>query len=172
MRRKKRTARGGVQVEKQQRFTLLIAQGVTISEAARVVGINRTTGTRWCHGRTILNSAGEPVQYPPVKIIPVKPRSVPSLSEAERILIPDLRPAGHSIRAISRETAGRHRTSAVRSAETSTRTAAITRTMLNSSPAAASAVTVSVASTLTRRCGRSFQSCWISAGARSKSLTS
>jgi hypothetical protein len=40
--------------------------GVSNSEACRVVGINRRTGTRWRYGRTILNTAGEPVHYPAV----------------------------------------------------------------------------------------------------------
>ena len=38
--------------EKQDRFVRLIAQGVSNSEACRIVGINRRTGTRWRFGRT------------------------------------------------------------------------------------------------------------------------
>ena len=46
-------------MEKQQRFLRLIAQGVSNSEACRIVGIHRKTGTRWRYGRTVVNSAGE-----------------------------------------------------------------------------------------------------------------
>jgi len=48
--------------EKQDRYISLIAKGVNNSEACRLVGINRRTGTRWRFGRTILNSAGETVE--------------------------------------------------------------------------------------------------------------
>ena len=54
--------------EKQERFARLIAQGVSNAEACRKVGINRRTGTRWRFGRTILNTAGAAVHYPPVRI--------------------------------------------------------------------------------------------------------
>ena len=65
----RKTRRGGMLVEKQDRFVRLIAQGVTNAEACRIVGINRRTGTRWRYGRTILNTAGEPVHYPAVSLI-------------------------------------------------------------------------------------------------------
>ena len=55
-------------VEKQEWFARLIAQGVSNSEACRIVGINRRTGTRWRYGRTILNTAGQAVHYPPVRL--------------------------------------------------------------------------------------------------------
>jgi transposase len=64
-----------VQAEKQELFTRLIAQGISNSEACRIVGINRKTGTRWRYGRTVRNTSGEPVQYPPVKIAVLRPRS-------------------------------------------------------------------------------------------------
>ncbi len=44
MRGRKRTPAGGVQAEKQQRYSELIAQGINNSEACRLVGINRKTG--------------------------------------------------------------------------------------------------------------------------------
>ena len=47
----------------------LIAQGVSNSEACRLVGIDRKTGNRWRYGRKVRNSAGALVIYPPVKII-------------------------------------------------------------------------------------------------------
>src|SRR4051794_3515909 len=67
MRERRRIPAGGVQAEKQQQFVRLIAQGLSNSEACRLVGINRRTGTRWRYGRTVLNTAGELVRYPAVK---------------------------------------------------------------------------------------------------------
>ena len=61
---RRRTPAGGVQAEKQQRYVRLIAQGISNTEACRIVGINRKTGTRWRYGRTVLNSAGEALHYP------------------------------------------------------------------------------------------------------------
>jgi hypothetical protein len=63
----RRRPSGGL-TEKQDRFVRLIAQGVSNAAACRAVGINRRTGTRWRFGRIILNTAGEAVQYPPVRI--------------------------------------------------------------------------------------------------------
>ena len=68
MRDRRRTPAGGVQAEKQQRYVQLIAQGVSNSEACRLVGINRKTGNRWRYGRRVRNSAGALVIYAPVKI--------------------------------------------------------------------------------------------------------
>ena len=64
--RRRRPSRG--LSEKQQRFVRLIAQGVSNAEACRRVGINRRTGTRWRFGRTVCNTAGEVLQYPPVRV--------------------------------------------------------------------------------------------------------
>ena len=44
--RDRRRKRAGVQAEKQQRYLQLITQGVSNSEACRLVGINRKTGPR------------------------------------------------------------------------------------------------------------------------------
>jgi IS30 family transposase len=96
--------------EQQDRFVRLIAQGVPNAEACRIVGINRRTGTRWRLGRTIRNTAGELVHYPPAHTGPA-PRY---LSLAERTVIADLyrerRPAreiaaiiGRSPSTVSRE---------------------------------------------------------------------
>jgi hypothetical protein len=101
--RERKTHAGMVQAEKQERFVRLIAQGVNNSEACRRVGINRRTGERWRLGRSVLNTAGEVVHYPPVKITPTKPRSPRYLSEHERIVIADLLTAGRTVRAIGLE---------------------------------------------------------------------
>src|SRR5450755_2008260 len=118
---KRRTPRGGVQAEKQQRYVRLIAQGVSNAEACRLVGINRKTGTRWRYGRQVCNSAGVLVHYAPVKIIEAKPRSPRYLSEQERIAIADGLLAKMTVRAIARRgwDAPRRR-SAARSAATVT----------------------------------------------------
>ena len=103
MRDRRRTPAGGVQAEKQQRYAQLIAQGITNSEACRVVGIDRKTGNRWRYGRKVRNSAGALVIYPPVKITEPRPRSPRYLSEQERIRIADLLAARMSVRGIAQE---------------------------------------------------------------------
>jgi IS30 family transposase len=104
MGRSRTTHAGHALTEKQDRFVRLIAQGVSNSEACRVVGINRRTGTRWRFGRTILNTAGEAVQYPPVRIsTPPTARHPRYLSLAERTVIADLRREGGTVRQIATE---------------------------------------------------------------------
>jgi transposase, IS30 family len=103
MRQRRRAPAGGVQAEKQRRFVRLIAQGVSNAEACRIVGINRRTGTRWRYGRSVLNSGGEVLHYPPVTIEPEKPRSCRYLSEQERVMIADRLAAGNTVRAIAGE---------------------------------------------------------------------
>jgi transposase-like protein len=103
MRERRRTPAGGVQAGKQQRYVRLIAQGISNSEACRLVGINRRTGTRWRYGRTVLSTAGEAVHYSVVTISEPKARSPRFLSQPERIAIADLLTRSESIRAIARE---------------------------------------------------------------------
>ena len=98
--RARRPSRG--LMEKQDRFVRLIAQGVSNSEACRRVGINRRTGTRWRFGRSILNTAGETVQYPPVcNLRSPKPRHPRYLSLAERTTIAGLRREKGAVREIA-----------------------------------------------------------------------
>jgi hypothetical protein len=54
---------------KRERFPDLIQQGMANSEACRIVGVNRRTGTRWRYGRTVINRAGQRLEYPPVKTV-------------------------------------------------------------------------------------------------------
>src|SRR3954468_3655046 len=102
MGRSRTTHPGRALTEKQDRFVRLIAQGVGNAEACRTVGINRRTGTRWRFGRTIRNTAGEPVHYPPVQT-----RSAPRsrhpryLSLAERTVIADLHRERRTFREIA-----------------------------------------------------------------------
>lgn len=93
---------GGGATDKQEQFTRLIGQGVSNSEACRIVGINRRTGTRWRYGRTIHNTAGESVHYPPVSTPRVARRLSPRyLSLDERTLIADLHCQRETVRAIA-----------------------------------------------------------------------
>jgi transposase, IS30 family len=101
--RDRRRKRAGVQAEKQQRYLQLITQGVSNSEACRLVGINRKTGTRWRYGRSVRNSVGELLHYPPVKAKDTKPRSPRYLSEHERIRIADMLSSGETVRGIAGE---------------------------------------------------------------------
>ncbi len=100
-----RRAVGVALFEQRERFSRLIARGVSNSEACRLVGINRRTGTRWRFGRTVLDAAGRAVQYPPVTNSkrPSKPLSPRYLSFDERSVIADLLRAGETMRAIAAE---------------------------------------------------------------------
>jgi Helix-turn-helix domain len=99
----RKTRRGVMWVEKQEWFIRLIRQGVSNAEACRIVGINRKTGTRWRYGRTIRNTAGEAVHYPPVRLTtPTVPHSR-YLSITERTTIADLHDAGVGVRGIAAE---------------------------------------------------------------------
>jgi len=90
--------------ERQDKFVRLIAQGVSNAEACRMVGVNRRTGTRWRFGRSVLNTAGEAVEYPPVCLpTPPKPRHPRYLSLAERNMIADLRREQRTVRQIAAE---------------------------------------------------------------------
>jgi transposase, IS30 family len=92
------------QTAKREQYAALIARGVTYSEACRIVGINRRTGKRWRHGRTITGSSGQRLHYPPVVGVKRKREiSARFLSEDERVRIADLRRAGEGVRAIARE---------------------------------------------------------------------
>ena len=81
----------------------MIAQGINNTEACRIVGINRKTGNRWRYGRSIRNSVGERVHYPPVQIEQRRPRSPRYLAEEERVAIADLLSVGEGVRAIARK---------------------------------------------------------------------
>lgn len=97
-----KSRRGRVLAEKQEWFARLIRQGVGNSEACRIVGVNRRTGTRWRYGRTILNTVGEAVHYPAVTSTVSKPVHPRYLSPEERTTIADLRRVGTSVHDIAR----------------------------------------------------------------------
>jgi len=89
------------QTEKREWFARLIAQGASNSQACRIVGVNRKTGKRWRHGRTVITSSGKRRHYPPV--ISTRKREISSryLSEDERVRIADLHREGNGVRAIA-----------------------------------------------------------------------
>ena len=104
------------QTVKREQYAALIERGVSFSEACRIVGINRRTGKRWRHGRTITVSGGRRLHYPPVIVerphgsclsLPALSRrcdreiSARFLSADERVCIADLRRAGVGVRAIA-----------------------------------------------------------------------
>jgi DNA invertase Pin-like site-specific DNA recombinase len=95
------------QVEKREQYARLLAQGFNNSAACRITGINRRTGKRWRHGRTITTRDGRKLHYPPVVTRGTAVRREISdryLSEQERVLIADLRAAGAGVRAIAGQT--------------------------------------------------------------------
>ncbi len=84
---------------KREQFVGLIQQGMSNSEACRIVGVNRRTGTRWRYGRTVINRAGEGLHYLAVKTLRTRsrPSSVRYLTVAERIAIADLHRDGSTL---------------------------------------------------------------------------
>src|SRR5271165_4838894 len=84
------------QTEKREQFARLIGQGFNNSEACRIAGINRRTGKRWRHGRTITTRDGRKRHYPAVITTAAVKREISPryLSKDERVQIADLRQAG------------------------------------------------------------------------------
>jgi IS30 family transposase len=100
--RKNRSPQGPTKLlAERQAYRDLVAQGVSTTEACRIVGINRRTGHRWRHGQA--RGAGRTTSTSPA--LPGCPTQVSSrfLSIDERIVIADLRQAGTGVRAIARE---------------------------------------------------------------------
>lgn len=88
---------------KREALEKLLLQGVSMSEAARKVGVNRKTAKRWRYGRTIPTFDGRVLHYAPVILLkPATPASPRYLSLDERIRIADLHRDGHSLRSIGR----------------------------------------------------------------------
>lgn len=68
------------------------------------MGVARSTGIYWRHGRTVRNTAGEWVHHPHVhQLAPPKPRHPRYLSRAERTTIADLWRENTAVRQIARE---------------------------------------------------------------------
>jgi IS30 family transposase len=91
-------------IDKREQYLKLMAQGMTNSAACRAVGVNRKTGNRWMYGRTVTNSAGQKLTYPPINDAETAREISPRfLSQDERTIIADRFFAGHSMRAIAAE---------------------------------------------------------------------
>jgi IS30 family transposase len=91
------------QSEKRQQFARLIAQGASVSEACRVVGVCPNTGTRWRRGRTITGSSGRTYHYAAVIKAGSREISPRYLCEDERVRIADLDQQGLGVRSIAAE---------------------------------------------------------------------
>lgn len=91
--------------EQRAQFASLTGLGFSNAEACRRVGINRETGRRWLEGRVVIASDGRRREYGPVIIKTPQEISARFLSAAERIVIADLRRAGHTVRQIGAELA-------------------------------------------------------------------
>lgn len=85
------------------RYDQLMKQGMGNSEACRIVGISRSSGTRWRHGHTVVLKSGDIKKYAPISHQKPAVISARFLSESERITIADLLHARRSIRAIAME---------------------------------------------------------------------
>jgi IS30 family transposase len=77
-------------------------QGMSNSEACRMVGIDRRTGTRWRYGRSVTDRTGRTRTYPSINR-PTHPVSVRYLSESERVAIADGLIRGRSLRDVAEE---------------------------------------------------------------------
>ena len=84
------------------RYISLMKQGMSNAAACRIVGVNRKTGHRWRHGRSITVRTGDTRRYPAITR-PAHPVSARFLSEAERVAIADGLIGRRSIRVIASE---------------------------------------------------------------------
>ena len=84
-----------------EHYFRLMKQGLNNSEACRLVGIHRSTGQHWRHGRRVRNK-GREYYYRPITA-PPPPASARFLSEDERVRIADLHRLGWSTRLIARK---------------------------------------------------------------------
>jgi transposase, IS30 family len=84
-------------------YDQLMKQGMGNSEACRIVGISRSSGTRWRHGHSVVLKSGDIKRIAPISHQRPVVISARFLSESERITIADLLHAGRSIRAIATE---------------------------------------------------------------------
>lgn len=88
-------------VETRNKYAQLMRQGISNAEACRTLNINRRTGMRWRHGRTVTNAQGRARTYAPISLKAPPTISPRYLSEPERIHIADALQAGQSLRQIA-----------------------------------------------------------------------
>jgi IS30 family transposase len=88
-------------VETRNKYAQLMRQGISNAEACRKLNINRRTGMRWRHGRTVTDAYGRATTYAPISLKAPPSISPRYLSENERIQIADALQAGKSLRQIA-----------------------------------------------------------------------
>ena len=88
-------------VETRSKYARLMSQGISNAEACRILNVNRRTGMRWRHGRTVKNAQGRETTYAPISLKAPTTISSRYLSEGERIKIADALQAGKSLRQIA-----------------------------------------------------------------------
>jgi IS30 family transposase len=84
-------------------YDQLMKQGMGNSEACRIVGISRSSGTRWRHGHSVVLKSGDTRKVAPISHQRPGVISARFLSEPERTTIADLLHAGRSTRTIAME---------------------------------------------------------------------
>jgi hypothetical protein len=85
-------------------YARLMRQGISNAEACRTLNINRRTGMRWRHGRTVKKPHGRETTYAPISRIAPTVISPRYLSEDERVHVADALHAGTSLRQIATST--------------------------------------------------------------------
>lgn len=103
---KKRQLRPGPAGKTAERahYIRLMKQGFSNSEACRIVGVGRKTGSYWRNGRTVRDPVtGRTWSYPAIAMVREQPAVISAryLSEDERIIIADRHRAGDSLRSIA-----------------------------------------------------------------------
>ena len=89
------------QVETRSKYARLMRQGISNAEACRMLNINRRTGMRWRHGRTVKNAQGRETTYASISLKAPTTISSRYLSEGERIQIADALQVGKSLHQIA-----------------------------------------------------------------------
>lgn len=88
--RMRQTGNGALSmVGKRNNNAQLMRQGISNATACRTLNIDRRTGMRWRHGRTVTNTQGRATTYAPIQRKSPPTISSRDLSEDERIQIAD-----------------------------------------------------------------------------------
>ncbi|WP_293785318.1 IS30 family transposase [uncultured Aeromicrobium sp.] len=87
---------------KRRRFLELVAQGSSVANARREVGVSRSTGNIWKNGTVVRRKDGAVKTVPPLEPLASRTISPRFLSEPERIQIADLASRGHGPTAIGK----------------------------------------------------------------------
>jgi IS30 family transposase len=103
--RQLRPGSGGKTAEPEH-YIRLMKQGPNSSEACRIVGLGRKTGSHWRNGRTVWDpTTGRIRTYPALTAVREQPAGISAryLSENVRITIADRHRDGHSLRSTAAE---------------------------------------------------------------------